>query len=133
MQAGASLYGESFCASCHAMQNAAGMLVGRQLGPELTRVGSKVKTEWLAEWLRNPKTYDPDTRMPHYRFDAKQIGLLIGFLGSKTDSDFLANTASGCGDTGADRARQDVGHRARLRRLPRRSTASRSRTTSLPS
>jgi len=44
------------------------------LGPELTRAGSKVKTEWLADWLRDPKTYDPDTRMPHYRLDAKEVG-----------------------------------------------------------
>jgi mono/diheme cytochrome c family protein len=88
---GASLYGESFCASCHATQNAAGTLVGGTLGPELTRVGSKVKTAWLAEWLHNPKTYDPDTKMPHYRLDTKQTGLLIGFLGSKTDSDFVGN------------------------------------------
>ena len=37
--AGASLYGESFCASCHAVQNAAGNMVGGDVGPELTRVG----------------------------------------------------------------------------------------------
>ena len=90
-QAGASLYGESFCASCHATQNAAGTLVGGTLGPELTRIGSKVKTAWLAEWLRNPAIYDPDTKMPHYRLDEKQVGLLMVFLGSKTDSDFLGN------------------------------------------
>ena len=35
--AGASLYGESFCASCHAVQNAAGNVVGGDVGPELTR------------------------------------------------------------------------------------------------
>ncbi len=89
--AGASVYGESFCASCHATVNAAGMLVGGDLGPELTRIGSKVKAEWLAEWLRNPKTYDPDTAMPHYRFDQKQLGPLRAFIEAKTDSDFLAN------------------------------------------
>lgn len=90
-QAGASLYGESFCASCHATQNAAGTLVGGTLGPELTRVGSKVKTAWLAGWLRNPTVYDPETKMPHYRLDDKQVGLLLAFLGNKTDSDFLGN------------------------------------------
>lgn len=90
-QAGSSLYGESFCASCHATRNAAGTLVGGTLGPELTLVGSKVKTEWLANWLRNPAVYDPGTKMPHYRFDAKQIGLLLAFLGGKTDSDFIGN------------------------------------------
>ena len=91
LQQGASVYGESFCASCHAMQNAAGILVGGNIGPELTRVGSKVKPQWLAAWVRNPGIYDPATAMPHYRFSEKDIGLLMGFLGSKTDSDFLAN------------------------------------------
>jgi len=90
-QQGASLYGESFCASCHATQNAAGLLVGGTLGPELTRVGSKVNPGWLTDWLRNPGVYDPDTKMPHYRLDAKQIGLLLAFLGNKTDSDFIGN------------------------------------------
>jgi mono/diheme cytochrome c family protein len=89
--AGASLYGESFCASCHAVQNAAGNVVGGDVGPELTRVGSKVKPEWLRAWLSNPRTYDPRTAMPHYRFTAQQVGVLTGFLGSKSDPDLLAN------------------------------------------
>ena len=89
--AGASLYGESFCASCHAVQNAAGAVVGGDLGPELTRIGSKAKPEWLEAWLRNSSLYDPDTKMPHYRFDQKQIATLAGFLEAKTDSDLLAN------------------------------------------
>ncbi|HYL12341.1 MAG TPA: c-type cytochrome [Terriglobales bacterium] len=89
--AGASLYGESFCASCHAVQNAAGNLVGGNVGPELTRVGSKVKPEWLQAWLRNPRTYDPRTAMPHYRFNDQQVVTLAGFLQAKADSDLLAN------------------------------------------
>jgi mono/diheme cytochrome c family protein len=88
--AGASLYGESFCASCHAVQNAAGNLVGGDLGPELTRVGSKVKPEWLQAWIRNPRIYDPETAMPHYRFNDQQATLLTGFLQAKTDADLLA-------------------------------------------
>jgi mono/diheme cytochrome c family protein len=87
----ASAYGEAFCASCHAVQNAAGLMVGGDIGPELTRVGSKVKPEWLGQWLRNPKVYDPDTAMPHYRCDEKQLALLTGFLEAKSDSDLLAN------------------------------------------
>jgi cytochrome c2 len=89
--AGASLYGESFCASCHAVQNAAGNVVGGDVGPELTRIGSKAKPEWLQAWLRNPRVYDPGTAMPHYRFTDQQVSLLTGFLGNKTDSDLLAN------------------------------------------
>ncbi len=89
--AAASLYGESFCASCHAVQNAAGDVVGGDIGPELTRVGSKVKPEWLQAWLRNPRTYDPETAMPHYRLSDPQVSLLSGYLQNKTDSDLLAN------------------------------------------
>jgi cytochrome c1 len=89
--AGASLYGESFCASCHAVQNAAGNVVGGDVGPELTRIGSKVKPEWLQAWVRNPRVYDPPTGMPHYRFSDSQVATLTGFLLAKTDSALLAN------------------------------------------
>ncbi|MFZ0136736.1 MAG: c-type cytochrome [Candidatus Sulfotelmatobacter sp.] len=89
--AGPSLYGESFCASCHAVQNAAGNVVGGDVGPELTRVGNKVKPEWLQAWLRNPRVYDTETAMPHYRFNDAQVATLSGFLLAKTDSELLAN------------------------------------------
>ncbi|MDE3104785.1 MAG: c-type cytochrome [Acidobacteriota bacterium] len=88
---GASLYGESFCASCHAMQNAAGDLTGGNVGPELTRIGTKVKPEWLVGWLRDPRHYDEKTQMPRYRWTDQQVALLAGFLENKTDSDLLSN------------------------------------------
>lgn len=86
--AGPSLYGESFCASCHAVQNAAGNLVGGDLGPELTRIGNKARPEWLAAWLQNPRVYDASTPMPSYRFTPQQIVTLVGFLQAKSDSDY---------------------------------------------
>ena len=89
--AGASLYGESFCATCHAVQNAAGNIVGGDVGPELTRIGNKVRPEWLARWIKNPRVYDPPTEMPHYRFSDTQVAVLTGYLQAKSDSDLLAN------------------------------------------
>ena len=89
--AGPSLYGESFCSSCHAIQNAAGNVVGGDIGPELTHIGNKVKPEWLQVWLGNPRIYDSNTPMPHYRFTSQQIALLGGFLQAKSDSSLLAN------------------------------------------
>ena len=86
--AGPSLYGESFCASCHAVQNAAGNLVGGDLGPELTRIGNKAKPEWLAAWLQNPRGYDATTPMPRYRFTSQQVATLVAFLQAKSDSDY---------------------------------------------
>jgi mono/diheme cytochrome c family protein len=94
-QQGASVYGEAFCASCHAIQNAAGVLVGGNLGPELTRVGSKVTPQWLDAWLRNPRMYDRTTAMPRYRLTEKDIGLLKEFLESKADPDFLGQARLG--------------------------------------
>jgi mono/diheme cytochrome c family protein len=86
--AGPSLYGESFCSSCHAVQNAAGNLVGGDVGPELTRIGNKAKPDWLAAWLDNPRIYDATTPMPHYRFTPQQIVTLATYLQSKSDSDY---------------------------------------------
>src|SRR5579864_418692 len=90
-QEGASLYGTAFCSSCHAVQNAAGNLVGGDLGPELTRIGSKVNAEWLRRWLKYLYKQEPPYEMPHYRFDEKQIAVLSGFLLNKKDDDLLAN------------------------------------------
>ena len=73
------------------MRNAAGNVVGGDIGPELTRIGNKVKPEWLRAWLGNPRIYDRETAMPHYRFTDQQISLLSAFLQNKTDSDLLAN------------------------------------------
>jgi cytochrome c1 len=89
--AGASLYGESFCATCHAVQNAAGNLVGGDVGPELTRIGNKAKPEWLQAWIENPHTYNANTLMPHYRFTPQQVATLTNYLQSKSDSDYGAN------------------------------------------
>ena len=105
-------------------------MVGGDIGPELTRVGSKVKPEWLDEWLRDPKIYAAHTAMPRYRFNDKQLGLLVGFLLAKTDSDLLANVHLDAGDQRANRARQGAGERTRLRILPRDQRHQAGRTTS---
>jgi cbb3-type cytochrome oxidase cytochrome c subunit len=91
MAAAASLYGESFCASCHALQNAAGNLTGGDIGPELTRIGAKAKPGWIEAWLSDPRNYDSHTQMPRYRWTPPQLRLLTAYLQSKSDSDFLAN------------------------------------------
>jgi mono/diheme cytochrome c family protein len=88
---GVGLYSTLFCASCHATQSSRGDLMGGDLAPELTRVGSKVNPDWLRRWLRSPQGYDPKTRMPRYRYDEKEVALLTAFLLGKKDGDFLAN------------------------------------------
>ena len=88
---GPGLYGMLFCASCHATQNSKGALMGGELAPEITRVGSKVNPDWLRRWLKAPQWYDPKTRMPRYRYDDKQVALLTAYLLGKKDDDLLSN------------------------------------------
>ena len=85
-------------------------MVGGDVGPELTRIGNKVKPEWLQAWLRNPRVYDPATAMPHYRFNDQQVATLAGFLLAKSDSDLLAKFIW-MRPPRADRARQAAGVR----------------------
>jgi mono/diheme cytochrome c family protein len=101
------------------VQNAAGNLVGGDLGPELTRVGSKLKPEWLQAWLRDPRSYNAHTLMPHYRWTDQQLKVLIGYVENKTDPDFLANVHLEPATLAANRARKSSGHRIRMRCLPR--------------
>jgi mono/diheme cytochrome c family protein len=96
--AAASLYGESFCASCHAAQTAAGNLVGGDLGPELTRIGNKAKPDFLARWLKNPQAYNPQTQMPRYRFDEKQVALLSSYLLNKKDDTYKTDVRLAASD-----------------------------------
>jgi mono/diheme cytochrome c family protein len=88
---GPGAYGMLFCASCHATQNSKGALMGGELAPEITRVGSKVNPDWLRRWLKTPQGYDPKTRMPRYRYDDKQVAILTAYLLEKKDDDLLAN------------------------------------------
>ena len=43
-------------------------LIGGDIGPELTKVGSKVNPDWLAAWLRDPQSYLPHSKMPRYQW-----------------------------------------------------------------
>jgi len=117
--AGASLYGESFCASCHATQNAAGNLVGGNIGPELTRIGSKVKPEWLQAWLKDRATTMRIRRCRIYRWTESGTHGAGWVCGEQDGFRLPGECASGCADAAADRARKSAGDGVRMRRLSR--------------
>ena len=105
--------------SCHAVQNAAGNLVGGDVGPELTRIGNKAKPEWLAAWLQNPRIYDATTPMPHYRFTPQQIAILAALSTEQVGFRLRLGGSSGCGQRAADCPRTETHRRAGMRGLPR--------------
>lgn len=38
----------------------------RKVGPSLYRLAEKTNADWAAKWLRSPRGFRPDTKMPHF-------------------------------------------------------------------
>jgi nitric oxide reductase subunit C len=86
---------QMFCSTCHSLAvTRAGetKLIGGNIGPELTKVGSKVNPDWLIAWLRDPQSYLPHTRMPRYGWSDEDLYKVTQYITTKlTDSDLLTN------------------------------------------
>jgi cytochrome c2 len=50
------------------------------IAPELTRVGSKVSPDWMYDWIRNPRRYNPTTKMPSLRLSDGEAKDIVAFL-----------------------------------------------------
>jgi mono/diheme cytochrome c family protein len=92
---GQTRYNQIFCVTCHAIAVERGgetKLIGGDIGPELTKVGSKVRPEWLVAWLRDPQGYIEHTKMPRYQWSDKDLYDVTQYILTKlTDSDLLKN------------------------------------------
>lgn len=86
-------FNQMFCVTCHALAVDRGgetSLIGGDIGPELTKVGSKVNPDWLAAWLRNPQGYLQHTRMPQYQWSDQDMYEVTQYILKRlTDPDFL--------------------------------------------
>ena len=38
----------------------------RKVGPSLRRISEKTNADWMRLWVKSPRTFRPDTKMPHY-------------------------------------------------------------------
>jgi mono/diheme cytochrome c family protein len=83
------------CSTCHSLAvTRAGetKLIGGDIGPELTKVGSKVNPDWLIAWLRDPESYLPHARMPRYSWSDEDLYKVTQYIATKlTDPDLLTN------------------------------------------
>ncbi|HXG00142.1 MAG TPA: c-type cytochrome, partial [Bacteroidota bacterium] len=50
------------------------------IAPELTRVGSKVNADWLYDWVRNPRHFNPTTKMPNLRLTDAEARDIVAYL-----------------------------------------------------
>ena len=86
---------QMFCSTCHSLAvTRAGetKLIGGDIGPELTKVGSKVNPAWLVAWLRDPESYLPHTSMPRYGWSDEDLYKVTQYIETKlVDPDLLAS------------------------------------------
>ena len=88
---------QMFCSTCHSLSvTRAGTtsLIGGDIGPELTKVGSKVNPDWLIAWLRDPQAYLPHSTMPRYQWSDSDLYDVTQYITKRlTDPDLLGRRA----------------------------------------
>lgn len=82
---GEELFNTVGCTGCHILDGQAARddffpQINRLNGPNLVGTGSKVDAGWLFAWLKDPKAYNPDTRMPNLRLTDQEAADLTAFL-----------------------------------------------------
>jgi mono/diheme cytochrome c family protein len=86
---------QMFCSTCHSLAVTRGgetKLIGGEIGPELTKVGSKVNPDWLVAWLKNPQGYLAHSKMPRYEWSDEDLYKVTHYITTKlTDSDLLSS------------------------------------------
>lgn len=86
---------QMFCSTCHALSvTRAGTtsLIGGDIGPELSKVGSKANPDWLIAWLRDPQAYLPHSKMPRYQWSDADLYSVTQYITKRlTDSDLLSD------------------------------------------
>ena len=81
---GEKLVKELGCLACH---SAAGIETSK-IAPELSGLGSKVKPEWVYSWLKDPKHYSKETRMPNLRLSDQEASDITSYLTSLHNEKF---------------------------------------------
>jgi len=52
----------------------------RQIGPNLKDVRIKLRKEWLPQWLKDPRTFNADTKMPRFRLSDAEVHAISAFV-----------------------------------------------------
>jgi cytochrome c2 len=100
-QAGRKTFESIGCLGCHRVGNdrrgvdSFDAISYRTHGPNLDGTGSKVNPGWLYTWVKNPKGYWHDTRMPNLRLSDKEAADLTAYLMSLRNDAFLGRPRPG--------------------------------------
>ena len=70
------------CQGCHVVGEGARDQIGprRTFGQPLENIGNKATYDWIFDWVRNPKHYNPNTYMPNLRLTDAQAADVATYL-----------------------------------------------------
>lgn len=88
---GATVYREAQCIVCHVTKlDYEENPIGGEIGPNLLRIGNKVRQRWLVTFLKNPHSFLPYAKMPGYNFSDQEAQDLSQFIMEEwTDYDLV--------------------------------------------
>ena len=86
IQEGETIFRMARCISCHLVDGKGGTIA-----PDLVNITTKVQLDWLFDWIKNPRAYQPNTKMPHYRFTDQEILKIITYLNSLKTSEISSD------------------------------------------
>ena len=67
----------------------------RQFGPNFQGLGSKTSAQWVYNWLKDPTSYHPGTRMPSLRLTDQEAADITAYLMGSTDAAFVNRPVPG--------------------------------------
>ena len=68
------------CIACHQSYNLARQPRGGVSGPSLIDAGRRLRPEWVYQWLKNPKQFIKQGRMPLYTFDEETLRRITQYI-----------------------------------------------------
>lgn len=79
-ESGRLLFDELGCRTCHIIHGE-----GKDYGPDLSRAGMRLKSEYMRQWITAPQSFKPDTEMPAAKATRHQIDELVSYLQTLKD------------------------------------------------
>jgi mono/diheme cytochrome c family protein len=85
------------CTGCHSIARLekAPPTFRRRFGPNLDGIGTKARPEWIYAWVKDPKKYFPETRMPNLRLTDREALDITAYLTTLTAEEWKAELTPG--------------------------------------
>ena len=92
---GKRLFVELGCHGCHL---ADGYQKEKKVGPSLMKIAAKVNPSWLYRWIKKPREYLPETRMPNFNLSDEDVVSVSAYLMSSSEKGYKLSKKFTSGD-----------------------------------